>query len=166
MALWLLLHRVECPRCTSRASTGASVSLRVQWKHLLLAGLYEQSSLYCYTHGCSLFDVRTLQPKRYRQWIKLALNKMRNFLLKSQTTNQEPYACLLSCLHTNMHPYTHSLYFIREVKDRIITCLTTTIHAEMLSILLYFLKVFHGMMIHKNGPSMVSLDGLNIQRSK
>lgn len=75
---------------------------------------------------------------------------MKKFLSESQTTNQEPYTCLPSCVHTNMQPYTHQLYFIREINDRITTCLTTTMHAEMLSILLYFLKVFHGMMIHEN----------------
>lgn len=62
----------------------------------------------------------------------------------------EQYACLLSGLHTNTHPYTCPLYFIREVNDTTTTCLTTTMHAEMFSILLHFLKVFHGRMIRKN----------------
>jgi len=75
---------------------------------------------------------------------------MRKILLKSQTTNQELYTRFLSCLHTNMHPYTHSLYFIREVNDTTTTCLTITMHAEMFSLLLYFADVFHGMMIHKH----------------
>lgn len=54
-----------------------------------------------------------------------------------------------SPVYTQTRTHTH-VHFIREVNDTIITCPTTTMHAEMFPILLYFLKVFHGMMIHKN----------------
>lgn len=56
-----------------------------------------------------------------------------------------------SLMPTHKHaPYICPLYFVREVIDTVTTCLITTTHVDVVFLLLYFLKVFHGMMIHKN----------------
>lgn len=159
--LSLLLHKEWHPKCTSWASTGGAIPLcavatpspgRTVWTSFtpslypLLLTFWCQSSL--------PWEMQAMNQTRFSQNEKIPL----------ETTNQEQYSSLVSCLHTNRNPYTRLRFFIREENDTITTCLTTTKHAEMLFYMKcmteqkcmfyiyirYFLKVFHGIMIHKN----------------